>query len=146
VKSQPREPSAADQKRDALLKVFRAYLHLVITAHQTGQAKQLKAMPGPHLMTYCRELAELAASAQAELATLNDPLGATGSTASFPTMPALGCGRQPFAFRKACPCHKTLISPNAAKTELWVGPEVNFYQSPLPASRIWGMETARHMC
>jgi hypothetical protein len=55
----PSEPPEADQKRDALLKQFRAHLHLVITARQTGQAKQLAAMPGPDLMSYCLPLAEL---------------------------------------------------------------------------------------
>ena len=59
LQPQPSEPSEADKEREALLKEFRAYLHLVITAHQTGQAKQLKAMPGPNLMSHCLALAEL---------------------------------------------------------------------------------------
>ncbi len=56
---QPSTPSAADQEREILLKQFRAYLHLAITAEQTGQAKQLEALPGPNLMSYCLALAEL---------------------------------------------------------------------------------------
>jgi hypothetical protein len=56
---QPSEPSEADKEREILLKQFRAYLHLAITAKQTGQEKQLEAMPGPNLMTYCMELAKL---------------------------------------------------------------------------------------
>src|ERR1039458_6267663 len=56
---QPSEPSEADKKRDALLKEFRAYLHLAITAHQTDQAKNLEAMPGPQMRDYCHMLAKL---------------------------------------------------------------------------------------
>jgi hypothetical protein len=56
---QSSEPSEADKDREILLKQFRAYLHLAITAHQTGQAKKLEAMDGPNMLTYCRELAEL---------------------------------------------------------------------------------------
>ena len=52
-------PSETDKKRDALLKQFRAHLHLAITAKQTGQDKQLEAMPGPRMQDYCMELAEL---------------------------------------------------------------------------------------
>jgi len=59
LKPEPSKPAETDQERDALLKQFRAYLHLAITAHQTGQAKQLKTVPGPNLMAYCRALAEL---------------------------------------------------------------------------------------
>src|ERR1035437_3008103 len=59
MKSQPSSPSDADKERDALLKEFRAWLHLVITAHQTGQAKQLAAMPGPQMRDYCHRLAKL---------------------------------------------------------------------------------------
>src|ERR1039458_10329200 len=57
--SEPSEPSEADKEREILLKQFRAYLHLAITAKQTGQDKELEAMPGPNTMTYCMELAEL---------------------------------------------------------------------------------------
>ena len=57
--SEPSEPSKADQEREILLKQFRAYLHLAITANQTGQDKQLEAMPGPRIQDYCRTLAEL---------------------------------------------------------------------------------------
>jgi len=42
-----------------LLKQFRAYLHLAITAKQTGQDKELEALPGPNMTVYCKELAEL---------------------------------------------------------------------------------------
>jgi hypothetical protein len=59
MKSQPAEPSEAYKEREILLKQFRAYLHLAITAKQTRQDKELKAMPGPNMMTYCRALAEL---------------------------------------------------------------------------------------
>ena len=59
MKPQSSESSGADKEREILLKEFRAYLHLVITAHQTGQAKQLKALPGPNFMSYCRVLAEM---------------------------------------------------------------------------------------
>jgi hypothetical protein len=59
MKPQPSEPSEADKEREILLKQFRAWLHLAITAHQTGQDKQLEAMPGPNLMTYCRALSKL---------------------------------------------------------------------------------------
>src|SRR5471030_3105010 len=59
MKPQSSEPAETNKERDALLKQFRAYLHLAITAKQTGQDKQLEAMPGPNMMTYCRELAEL---------------------------------------------------------------------------------------
>lgn len=61
MKTEPKKemsPAEAEKEREALLKEFRAYLHLVITAHQTGQAKKLEAMDGPNLMTYCRALAE----------------------------------------------------------------------------------------
>jgi hypothetical protein len=54
---QPDQPAEADPERDALLKEFRAYLHLVITAKQTGQEEQLAALPGPNLISYCRALA-----------------------------------------------------------------------------------------
>ena len=59
MKPQPSKPSEADKERENLLKQFRAYLHLAITAKQTGQDKQLEAMPGPNMLTYCRALAEL---------------------------------------------------------------------------------------
>ncbi len=59
MKSQPSEPSEPDKEREILLKQFRAYLHLAITAKQTGKDKELEAMPGPNMMTYCRALAEL---------------------------------------------------------------------------------------
>ena len=59
MKSQPSEPSEADKERESLLKQFRAYLHLAITARQTGQDKELKAMPGPDMTVYCRALANL---------------------------------------------------------------------------------------
>jgi len=59
MKPQPSEPSEADKEREILLKQFRAWLHLVITAHQTGQKKQLEAMPGPNTLTYCRALSKL---------------------------------------------------------------------------------------
>jgi hypothetical protein len=59
MKPQPSEPSEPDKEREILLKQFRAYLHLTITAKQTGQDKQLEAMPGPNMMVYCKELAEL---------------------------------------------------------------------------------------
>jgi hypothetical protein len=52
-------PSETDKEREILLKQFRAFLHLAITAKQTGQNKQLKAMPGPDTLTYCMELADL---------------------------------------------------------------------------------------
>ena len=53
------EPEKTKQEREILLKEFRAYLHLAITAKQTGQEKQLEAMPGPNMLTYYRVLAEL---------------------------------------------------------------------------------------
>lgn len=56
---QPSESPETDQDREALLKQFRAYLHLVITARQTGKDKELAAMDGPNMLTYCRALAEL---------------------------------------------------------------------------------------
>jgi hypothetical protein len=59
MKSQPSESSETDKEQDALLKQFRAYLHLAITAKQTGQDKELEAMPGPNTMSYCMELANL---------------------------------------------------------------------------------------
>jgi hypothetical protein len=59
MKPQPSEPSEADKEREILLKQFRAYLHLAITAKQTGQDKELEALPGPNASTYCRVLAEL---------------------------------------------------------------------------------------
>ena len=46
MKAQAPGPSEADKEREILLKQFRAYLHLAITAKQTGQEKQLEAMPG----------------------------------------------------------------------------------------------------
>jgi hypothetical protein len=55
---QTTEPTELQQERDAFLKQFRAYLHLLITAHQTGQAGQIQAMPGPDLLTYCRQLVD----------------------------------------------------------------------------------------
>jgi len=57
MKPPPPGSSEADKERDALLKHFRAYLHLAITARQTGQEKELEALPGPNLLTYCRALA-----------------------------------------------------------------------------------------
>jgi hypothetical protein len=59
MKSQPSEPSEPDKEREILLKQFRAYLHLAITARQTGKDKELEAMPGPQIQDYCRVLAEL---------------------------------------------------------------------------------------
>ena len=59
MKSQPSEPSETDKEREILLKQFRAYLHLAITAKQTGQEKQLETMPGPNTLTYCEALAKL---------------------------------------------------------------------------------------
>ena len=59
MKPQPSEPSEADQEHEILLKQFRAYLHLVITAKQTGQDKELEALPGPNMMAYCMELAKV---------------------------------------------------------------------------------------
>jgi hypothetical protein len=59
MKPQPSEPSEADKEREILLKQFRAWLHLAITAKQTRQDKELEAMPGPNLMTYCRALSKL---------------------------------------------------------------------------------------
>ncbi len=59
MKPQPSESSEADKEREILLKQFRAWLHLAITAHQTGQAKQLEALPGPDTTAYCRPLAKL---------------------------------------------------------------------------------------
>ena len=59
TKEQSSNPAEAEKQREALLKEFRAYLHLVITAKQTGQDKQLAAMPGPNMVTYCPALAEL---------------------------------------------------------------------------------------
>ncbi len=81
MKSQPSGPSQTDKNRDNLLKQFRAYLHLAITASQTGQTKQFKAMPGPNMMTYCRLLAdmpewtlarEIASSVDAVIEQIND--------------------------------------------------------------------------
>ena len=59
MKPTPSPPSDADIKPDDLLKQFRAYLHLVITAKQTGQGKELKALPGPNMLLYCRVLADM---------------------------------------------------------------------------------------
>ncbi len=59
MKPQPSESSEADKEREILLKQFRAYLHLAITAKQTGQDKELEALPGPNTPAYCRVLAEL---------------------------------------------------------------------------------------
>jgi hypothetical protein len=59
MKSQPSEPSKADQEREILVKQFRAYLHLAITAKQTRQDKELEALPGPNMTGYCMELAKL---------------------------------------------------------------------------------------
>ena len=42
-----------------MLKQFRAYLYMAITAHQIGQAKKLEAMPGPQMRDYCHMLAKL---------------------------------------------------------------------------------------
>jgi len=58
MKPQSSGPSEADKEREILLKQFRAYLHLAITAKQTGQDKQLEAMPGPRIQDYCRVLAK----------------------------------------------------------------------------------------
>ena len=54
-KSSP--PVEANKEQDALLKQFRAYLHLVITAQQTGRTRKLKTLPGPQLHDYCGALA-----------------------------------------------------------------------------------------
>lgn len=62
MKTEPEKemsPSEADKERENLLKEFRAYLHLAITAHQTGQARQSEALSGPKMITYWRALAEL---------------------------------------------------------------------------------------
>jgi hypothetical protein len=48
-----------NEKRENLVKQFRAFLHLVITAQQTNQADKLKKLAGPGMFAYCRELAEL---------------------------------------------------------------------------------------
>jgi hypothetical protein len=74
MKSQPSEPAEEDKDRDALLKQFRAFLHLAITAKQTGQDKEFKAMPGPNTMTYCMELAKLPDNTLA--GELSDPVAA----------------------------------------------------------------------
>jgi len=58
MKPQPAEPSETDKERDALLKEFRAYLHLVITAGQTTRLKELAALPGPRMRDYCHLLAK----------------------------------------------------------------------------------------
>jgi hypothetical protein len=60
----PSEPgssgsSSKNKDHDDLLKQFRTYLHLVITAQQTDRTKELKALPGPQIQDYCRELAQL---------------------------------------------------------------------------------------
>jgi hypothetical protein len=57
--SSPTTSSETDKANEALLKQFRAYLHLAITAHQTGQDKELEAMSGPNMIAYCRMLVEL---------------------------------------------------------------------------------------
>jgi hypothetical protein len=58
MKPKPAARSRRPQQRETVLKQFRAYLHLAITAHQTGQTKKLKTLGGPDLLAYCRELAE----------------------------------------------------------------------------------------
>lgn len=70
MKSQPPEPSEADKDREILLKQFRAYLHLVITAGQTVHTKELQVLPGPKMRDYCQMLAKLPDNTLAhELAT-----------------------------------------------------------------------------
>ncbi|MGD1090140.1 MAG: hypothetical protein ABR955_15655 [Verrucomicrobiota bacterium] len=62
MKSPPSPPSDEDKenkKRDDLVKQFRAYLHLVITAKQNGQDKNLEAWDGPRMQDYCRALTQL---------------------------------------------------------------------------------------
>jgi hypothetical protein len=57
----PTPSDSSDDKlnQEALIRQFRAHLHLAITARQTGQSKQFKELPGPHTETYCRALANL---------------------------------------------------------------------------------------
>ena len=45
------------KQREIALRQFRAYLHLAITARQTGREKELKALPGPDSLAYCQALA-----------------------------------------------------------------------------------------
>jgi hypothetical protein len=59
MKSESPESFGPDKEQELLLKQFRAHLHLAITVKQTGQDKQLEAMPGPKTRDYCRALAEL---------------------------------------------------------------------------------------
>jgi hypothetical protein len=59
MNSQSPEPPISDKDRKILLKQFRAYLHLAITAGQIAHEKQLKALPGPNMVSYCMELAKL---------------------------------------------------------------------------------------
>ena len=59
MKPESSPPTEMDKEREILLKQFRAYLHLAITAKQTGQDKALEALPGPNTSSYCRVLAEL---------------------------------------------------------------------------------------
>ncbi len=47
------------KQRDIALRQFRAYLHLAITARQTGKDRELAALPGPNSLTYCRALAKV---------------------------------------------------------------------------------------
>lgn len=52
------DPAELQKNRDLFIKQFRAYLHLVITAHQNGDAKKLKTLEGPKLVNYCRKMTE----------------------------------------------------------------------------------------
>jgi hypothetical protein len=59
-KPKPQPPLTGEAKqRDIALRQFRAYLHLAITARQTGREKEFKALPGPDSLTYCQALAKL---------------------------------------------------------------------------------------
>jgi len=47
------------KQRDVALRQFRAYLHLAITARQSGRDKEFQALPGPDSLTYCQALAKV---------------------------------------------------------------------------------------
>ena len=53
------EPTPLTPEQQTLLKDFRAYLHLVMTAGQTGQKAKLAGLPGPKLDGYCLAMAKL---------------------------------------------------------------------------------------
>ena len=66
MKSQPSEPSETDKEREILLKQFRAYLHLAITAKQTGQDKEFRGHARPQdagLLPHARQIARQHAGA-----------------------------------------------------------------------------------